>query len=200
MLRESVERRAQDAGRLTQLHAVCALMLENLYREGHRGIDERRAHHYWEAGHFDEAAPALLAAARQRENGSEYDRALSLLDRCEQALDAAAAAVEQRTRLECWSVRARIFVRRSQAQNALVWTERLLSHAVHAGFADLEATALWVRSQVWSNQGDYDAVGATAMPHWPSIAASVICAAWRPAPMGWEMPRSGATTCCAPNR
>jgi hypothetical protein len=141
MLRESLERRCQDAGRAQHLHRICAQMLENRYSPDAPDIAERRAHHLWEAADYDQAAPALYKAARQRESTSDYDRALQLVERCEVATDKAGAAVNERVRLEAWAVRVRILIRKSQGDEAERWVNRLMEEAGDLGLADLEATA-----------------------------------------------------------
>lgn len=65
MLRESLERSANEAGRLTKHHSDCARMLEQTYRSGRLGLDSRRASHLIAAGEFEAALEPLYQATQQ---------------------------------------------------------------------------------------------------------------------------------------
>ena len=83
MLRESLERRAREAGRLEDHHGACAAILvgqttaESL---------ERRGRHLMAGGHPRAALAPLAAAIAGHLNGGELRRAAGLLDRYERAL------------------------------------------------------------------------------------------------------------------
>jgi len=83
MLRESLERRAGDGGRLLDHHGACAAMLS-----GSPGAqsEERRGRHLVAAGQARAALAPLAAAIAGHLNGGELRRATSLLDRYQRAL------------------------------------------------------------------------------------------------------------------
>jgi len=80
MLRESIQRRAKDAGRLQGHHRLAARMLAERPSKLHHN-DERRARHLVAAGDADAALAPLLDAARMRALYGHYDKANKLLDR-----------------------------------------------------------------------------------------------------------------------
>lgn len=82
MLRDSLERRAREAGRRAGHHRACATMLE-LQRQGNRRAEtlERIARHLREAGDEQDALDYLRKAAAKRISRGEAPRARALLER-----------------------------------------------------------------------------------------------------------------------
>jgi len=74
MLRESLERRARDGGRLAAHHQACARMLA---RRG--GVPERRGHHLLAAGAVDAALTAFAEGARRHLARGEFAMAEQIL-------------------------------------------------------------------------------------------------------------------------
>ena len=83
MLRESLERRAEEGGRSRRLHAACAVMLRSLQQSN----PERLARHLLGAGDLDPALEPLVEAIETRCREGEYDRADTLLEQWEDAVD-----------------------------------------------------------------------------------------------------------------
>lgn len=83
MLRESLERQAEEAGRVRTLHAASASMLSQLGQPS----PERLARHLLGAGDLDPALEPLVEAIETRCKEGEYDRADTLLDQWEDAVD-----------------------------------------------------------------------------------------------------------------
>ena len=83
MLRESLERRAGDGGRLPDHHGACAAMLSEATGPHSQ---ERRGRHLVAAGQARAALEPLAAAIAGHLNGGELRRASSLLQRYERAL------------------------------------------------------------------------------------------------------------------
>ena len=79
MLRESLQRRARDAGRLAGHHRVAARMLALRPTKLHHS-DERHARHLIAAGEAEAALLPLLGAARSCALAGDYKRAGALLD------------------------------------------------------------------------------------------------------------------------
>lgn len=80
MLREALQRTAEEAGRLDRHHRRCAAMLSERY--GQKGIAaERIARHYLAAGDNDAALEPLAVAAEQLRDAGAFAEARDLLDR-----------------------------------------------------------------------------------------------------------------------
>jgi tetratricopeptide (TPR) repeat protein len=79
MLRESIERRAIEDGRLIEHNRVCARMLSERYDTQPR-LAERLGRHLLAARAYLDAFEPLLEGAKARGNSAELDAALVLLD------------------------------------------------------------------------------------------------------------------------
>lgn len=79
MLRESVERVAQEAGRARRLHELCVEMLFTLYGEHAMGHAERVAAHLILAERKEEALSPLIDAAYHDQVSGQYERASEIL-------------------------------------------------------------------------------------------------------------------------
>ncbi|MCA9597395.1 MAG: protein kinase [Myxococcales bacterium] len=112
MLRESLELRARDAGRLAEHHAACARLLEP------QGLPERVGHHWLGADDFERAFPALLAGAWRFIQRGDFRAALLC------ALDATRAARAPAQEAEVWVTRARIAQMQGDYAGASAWAAR----------------------------------------------------------------------------
>ena len=83
MLRESIERVAQEAGRLGKLHELCVEMLLTLYGEHAMGHAERVAVHLIAANRREEALSPLIDAAYHEQVSGQYERAGEILSKYE---------------------------------------------------------------------------------------------------------------------
>ncbi|MFT4623390.1 MAG: serine/threonine protein kinase/tetratricopeptide (TPR) repeat protein [Myxococcota bacterium] len=81
MLRESLERSAQESGRWAQLHQACATVLQIRYDATRRPrLAGRLGRHLYHAGEPELALDFLGIGARERRAMSDYTSALALLD------------------------------------------------------------------------------------------------------------------------
>ncbi|QDG52687.1 tetratricopeptide repeat protein [Persicimonas caeni] len=87
MLRESLERRAEQHDRLVAHHFICAQVLQRLYDDEPQ-LAERLGRHLLAAESYQEALEPLLEGAKARGNAMELDVALVLLDLRLAAIDA----------------------------------------------------------------------------------------------------------------
>jgi len=79
MLRESIRRRAEEAGRWSGANRHCAEALEHLSEAGHEGLTERIGRLWVEAGEPERALAPLLTAAEERLESSDYGAGEALL-------------------------------------------------------------------------------------------------------------------------
>ena len=86
LLRASLERHTQEAGRWEEANALCAQVLSEYSGLGYA---ERIGHHFLEANQVAEALQPLLDGARERSNLGDYPHSLSLLKRRELAMEKA---------------------------------------------------------------------------------------------------------------
>ena len=86
MLRESLERRACEAGHRQALHRSCADMLASQYPADSPGIADRRGRHLVAAGALEAALEPLLAGAEARRSASDFHLAYALYAERERAM------------------------------------------------------------------------------------------------------------------
>ncbi|MCB9536146.1 MAG: protein kinase [Myxococcales bacterium] len=103
-LQESVERRADEAGRKADAHRAIVRMLQ---RRG--GIDPARlARHLADAGDVEAALGPALWAAELALSAGELNRAEALLDRRDRLLDEGDYPFEHRARIDGWLLRSEL--------------------------------------------------------------------------------------------
>jgi serine/threonine protein kinase/tetratricopeptide (TPR) repeat protein len=153
MLRESLLRRATEAGRAPRMHLACASMLAAARR---RGIAARRGHHLAEAGRLEEALGPLHEAAREHRDQSEYAEALSALARREELAGRLQLAdADERWGLG-WVLRADVHRLEWDFAAAERWAENALAQAEAHGWSLVRAEALHVLAHVARQRGELD--------------------------------------------
>lgn len=175
MVRESLIRTARNAGRLPQLHAWCAAMLQA--RGDHPILRERRGRHHLAAGDAAAAIIDLVAAARARLDAEDADQAAVLVGEAGRALDLAAAAAEPRAAVELRLLRANLALRRGDVLDAEAHARPSEAEARRHGWWDLHARALLTLGlSLWEQGYAVDALGnfelALALPEL-TVEASV---------------------------
>jgi tetratricopeptide (TPR) repeat protein len=161
MLRERLETRARDAGRLRSHHEAIAAMLGALYPEADGRTLERRGRHLVMAELHEEALTPLLGAIDARIRSGELAEARELLSLRRANLSAIGVGATDRRSLENT-------VREAEAHavtGALEETERLLDSvelmATRGGHRDLVGTILWLRAGVAQKRADLGTAIAT---------------------------------------
>ncbi|MEE2830636.1 MAG: protein kinase, partial [Myxococcota bacterium] len=150
MLRESLKRRAWEAGRAADLHRVCAAILKQRY-----GAEAaaRHAHHLLAAGDLAQAVEPLARAAESFIESGEFRQASVILDDRSRALDRLGIAPGAEERVE------ELLLRSDQARAARElppagdFAQRAETAARAAGYSSLVARALRNRGAVLGNQG-----------------------------------------------
>jgi eukaryotic-like serine/threonine-protein kinase len=153
MLRESLIRSARREARWCSLNGTCAEMLAELAGES-GDLTERIGWHLVAAGRFEEAVEPLLTGARHHLERSEPRRALALLHRRAEALDALDAGPEDRRRAEglallCWAHRQLGKLDEADQAARKAWRS-----ADANGWTSIGAAALLVGAQVAHARGD----------------------------------------------
>ncbi|MCP4873736.1 MAG: protein kinase [Proteobacteria bacterium] len=153
IVREALERRADEAGRRAGFHRACAAMLEELGATG----GERRGLHLLAAGAAEDALAPLLAGARLRQGRSDPRGVLALLERRRQALSSlnlpeADPRAGAGRALAAWAHRALGDLARADA---------IATDAEEAGRAHdwpaVVAEAALIRAQTAHARGDFEA-------------------------------------------
>jgi serine/threonine protein kinase/tetratricopeptide (TPR) repeat protein len=119
MLRESLERRAREGGRLAQHHRICAALIQGRMR------DERVGLHLLAASEWDTAIDLLYRAADKRHRAGEFRRAHMLLAERERALDRIGAGDLDLRRIQGWLLRARCSRTGGELDDALTSAQRV---------------------------------------------------------------------------
>jgi eukaryotic-like serine/threonine-protein kinase len=156
MLRESLTRRAMEAGRLRGHHSACADALSGLRAYGAGHLDARIGRHLLAAERFKECLRPLFAAARAERERGHYGRVHGLLAGRDRALRALRAGDGDRRFGEGWLLRAQVCRTQGRPRDAASWLELLTTRAEAHGWDDLLARALLRRGGMALDGGDLD--------------------------------------------
>ncbi len=153
MLRESLERRAREAGRLSLHHQAAARMLLKLDAFG---IAERVGRHLLAAGDAITAERYLLLGARERRASGDYGLGEALLAERQEALNAAGLPPEDERWGLGWVLESRLALLRGGARDQ---AEELAVRAENAarryGWSLVLALALRERAKLANTTGDH---------------------------------------------
>lgn len=151
MLRESIERSAKEGGRWAEANLAAAEMLED--RAGAAAL-ARRGRHLLEAGHPNQAATALLDAARLHMKRDEVLLAGTALELAQGALDAAHIGLEDQ-RCGQWALlAAQERKARQDLERARMWVGEAEQAAERYGWPRLQADALSELADIARVRGD----------------------------------------------
>lgn len=154
MVRESLERRAAEAGRLAGHHACCARVLAAGRGSAAR---ERWARHLAAAGDHEGAAEPLFEAAQQRWITADYGMAELLLQEREAALQALKLAGDDVRWARGWALRASLARIGNDQPGAARWASEAERVAESAGALGTWLQARRERGLVATVSGDPDA-------------------------------------------
>jgi tetratricopeptide (TPR) repeat protein len=164
MMRESLERRAKDGGRLQQYHALCAYMLDRKFKRDmlenpshpiRRGLAERLGRHLMMAGQKKAALPHLLQGIREREEIGEYRLTDYLLREWEELLTDLKIPPEHPYWGEVWLLKSQIARGYSNYEHAFKMAEIAQRDARKYGWAETLSQSLLIMSHCASHCG-YD--------------------------------------------
>lgn len=156
MLRESLTRRAMEAGRLRAHHSACADALQVLGDRGAAHLHGRIGRHLLAAERFDEAVAPLLVAARHERELGNYDRVHTLLTERDRALRAMRVGDDDRRFGEGWLLRAQVCRTQGRPRDASSWLQLLSTRAEAHGWDDLLARTLLRRGGMALDGGDVE--------------------------------------------
>ncbi|MCB9687124.1 MAG: protein kinase [Alphaproteobacteria bacterium] len=138
MLRESLLRRAREAGRLTEVHRACARALTRLGNVADRG---RVGLHWLEAGDAERAVPPLLEVARATWLAAEHAEVGRWIDAAARALDLAQRPEVDPDRVRLALLRASMARVRGRLDEAEALASGAQEVALAGGWLDLCAAA-----------------------------------------------------------
>jgi len=153
MLRESLERRAQEQGRAEAHNRACAEMLQG--RRG-QGIAERLANHLVAAGELAEALGPLRAAVSERLDTGDYGMADALLAERDAALVELRSDEGSEEWCEDWILRGRLAASLGRFEVGLEWATLAVQTASENGWSPLRAEALLLRARLNRMRGSAD--------------------------------------------
>ena len=152
MLREALESRAKDAGRLTRWSTVCADVLE-----GKPDAAARRARHLVRAGRTEDAVQGLWQAVVAELRQGEFPRARELHDLRNSALDSLNVGPDDPLRAESLVLEARILRRTGKVQEAANLARKALDQARAAEDPHVLVQALTAAGNCVVSVGDSEA-------------------------------------------
>lgn len=139
LLRETLQRRAREAGRAVAHHRACATALE-LAAAG--GLSDRVAGHLLAAGDDREALPYLLRAAEDRLSRGDLAECERLLDRRVAAMDRAAVPEADGLRSLDVGLRLQLLRRRGRFEDGAARAEAAADLAAARGWTQAHVQAL----------------------------------------------------------
>jgi tetratricopeptide (TPR) repeat protein len=156
MLRESLERAAEESGRAVVHHRACAEMLQRHLDAGMADVAERLGRHRVAAGDFEGAIGPLLAGVDERLRTTGYRPALSLLGFTEEAMRQRRLASSDRRWGRAWLMRSELFRLLGDLDEAERWAARVDEGAGAHGWTDLRLQAALLRVEVALSRNDAD--------------------------------------------
>ena len=157
MLRESLERLADESGRLQRHHGDCARLLQQLHGEqAGLSVQERLGRHFLAAGVPEEALAPLYRAARQRYWRSDYRQALALLKARDKAQAELGLGDDDIRVGEGILLRSKVELHLGRYDASLSASRRVERSAKRAGWTSLQARALRCRATVAASLGRFD--------------------------------------------
>lgn len=151
LLRESLHRRAAEGGRAADNHRACAVAILAA-RDAFAA--ERAGRHYLDADDPERAIDPLLAAAAERVDLGDWERAERLVALREDALDALDAPRTDARRARNEALLAGMELGRNRPDRAVEIATRLLQVASDEGWTDLDANARLVLARSACSRGD----------------------------------------------
>lgn len=148
LVREVLEGRARDAGRLERHHLRCAAMLDD--RDG-RGVPERLAEHLLALGRDEHAVGPLLAAIDERLAAGEHAMANALLARRDAALTGTPVAMAH---AEGWVRWGRLAVRLGRLGDAKLWADQAEQHARRERWGRVLVDSVILQGRIARLRGD----------------------------------------------
>lgn len=152
MVREALERRARDAGRIAAHHRACAALLA--HREG-AGVAERRGRHLAAAGHLEAALDPWFAAVESMRDGGDPRAALLRLDAIEQALKQIPVARNDRRWGRVLELRAAVLFLAGDYEAVGPVTDKLEELALEHEWPEQRVAALLLRARPLTGRGRF---------------------------------------------
>ncbi len=157
LLRETLIRRAREAGRWREHHHIAArLLMAAIHREGRPrpGQTERLGRHLVHAGHPESGIAPLLSAAEERFEAGELHRCAALLEERDRAIATLGLREDDARVCEGWVLWSRCALEQGKGDLAAAWAARADEAASQNGWPELRAKALWSCARIASRIGD----------------------------------------------
>ncbi len=151
LLRDSLERRAREAGRQARHHQDCARALQAI--DGPRAA-ERVARHLHSAGDTSDALDPLTVAIRDRLAVCEFADARRLLADWDVWVEAAAIAEDDPRRAAGWVLRADLGRSTSDFEACLSWSRLAYEASVKHGWPEVGARARRLMGRAARERGE----------------------------------------------
>lgn len=153
LLRATILRTAEEAGRLAIAHEAAAAAVEARWPRGQPGRAERLGEHLRVAGRLDRAIDLLLVGVEEAAARSEYERANRILERVDEALEAGTGTADPR-RGAASLLRCAVLRHQNRLDEAQLLLEELLPEAERLGWPLVAAEATTTLGDVIHHVGD----------------------------------------------
>lgn len=154
MLRESLERAAEEGGRAPALHQAAATTLQIRYDVARQpGLAERLGWHLFHGGKAEEALEPLSVGARERRAMSDYATAMRLLELRDEVLSRLDVPPHDSAWGEGWVQRAEILIGQGQLDEAMEVALRAVEEGRRHRWDHLLGSAYRMAATAASKQG-----------------------------------------------
>ncbi len=151
ILRESLQREAENQGRWLEHLKRCAYLVEMQYDVKRPSNAERYGRYLVGAGEFEKALKPLFRGARGRRQQGEFRSAHQLISKYLRALEEAHIPEDDYRWGLGWTLRAQIYINSQQPQSAKRWAERAAEQARLHDWPDIDvkATTWLALAEAW---------------------------------------------------
>ncbi len=157
MLREALETRAKEAGRLSLHHLICSRVLQQKATyalQPARGLEERIGRHLLASGQLEEAFEPLLAGAEFRLLSGDFAVADLLLDYWNAAMTQAEIPVSDERWGQGWLRRYAVAISRGDYDRVEYWLDRIQEAVAKYPWPEVSLVGLCKRGQLERLRGD----------------------------------------------
>lgn len=157
MLREALETRSREEGRLPQHHLICSHVLRDkaaYLLQPARGLEERIGRHLLASGQLEEALEPLLAGVEFRLMAGDFAVADALLDYWEAAMNQAGVAPSDERWGQGWLRRYAVAISRGDYDQVEAWLDQIQAAIAKYPWPEVSLVGLCRRGQLARLRGD----------------------------------------------
>ena len=157
MLREALETRAHDEGRLAMHHKICSQVLKDkaaVLVQPAGGLQERIGRHLLSSGQLEQALEPILAGVESRSLAGDFAVADALLDMWDAAMTEAGIPSSDQRWGQGWLRRYAVSISRGDYDQVEKWLDKIQAAIARYPWPEVSLVALCRRGQLARLRGD----------------------------------------------